>query len=156
MTSTCPGNASCPSDILAPRYFGKEPFLFFVEPPCFFVALLVGRGVTCCQGSSQCVWGAAQVCCPAASYHRLRLCQQQQGSVEQCIQKLNIARAAKVALLSVGQAHMQPIAGPYFSQQQPAPHHRLPCHWVNASGSKATTEPSMLPAAAGNNRTDPQ
>jgi len=38
-TSTCPGNASCPSDILVPRYFGKEPFLFLVEPPCFLVAL---------------------------------------------------------------------------------------------------------------------
>jgi hypothetical protein len=39
VTSTCPGNASCPSDIFVPRYLGRDPFLFFVEPPCFFVAL---------------------------------------------------------------------------------------------------------------------
>jgi hypothetical protein len=39
LTSTCPGNASWPSDILVPRYFGREPFLFLVDPPCFLVAL---------------------------------------------------------------------------------------------------------------------
>jgi hypothetical protein len=39
VTNTCPGNASCPLDIFAPRYLGREPFLFLVEPPCFLVAL---------------------------------------------------------------------------------------------------------------------
>jgi hypothetical protein len=39
VTSTCPGNASCPFDIFVPRYLGREPFLFLVEPPCFLVAL---------------------------------------------------------------------------------------------------------------------
>jgi hypothetical protein len=29
------------------------------------------------------------------------------------------------------------------------PHHRLPCHCVNASGSKLSTDPSTPPAAAG-------
>lgn len=39
LTSICPGKASCPCDILAPRYLGWLSALFLVLPPCFLVAL---------------------------------------------------------------------------------------------------------------------
>lgn len=101
VTSTCPGNASCPSDIFVPRYLGSEPFLFFVEPPCFFVAL-------------------------------------QQAKAHRSAEPLDADCTHTHA-----HTHAETAATPCWHA-----HHRLPCHCVNASGSKLSTDPSTLAAAA--------